>query len=105
MAHFGEQEEYEPLIPRITQAALADMVGTTRSRISFFVNRFRQHGFLEYGSGIRGNKSLANVVLLGELPETGAVRTASLNSLASSSQTKRKGAVPVADETRSQLSA
>jgi len=99
MAHFGEQDEYEPLIPRITQATLADMVGTTRSRVSFFMNRFRQHGFLEYGSRIRVNESLVNVVLLDELPELGAERASPLQSLVCRPQTARKDAAPVANRT------
>jgi CRP/FNR family cyclic AMP-dependent transcriptional regulator len=97
MAHFGQQGEYEPLIPRITQANLADMVGTTRSRISFFMNRFRQHGFLEYGSRIRVNESLVNVVLLDELPQHDAGRASPLHSLSSPPQTTRKGAAVVAN--------
>jgi len=63
MAQFGEPGEDEPLIPKITQETLAEMVGTTRSRVSFFMNRFRKLGFLEYNGGIRVRKSLLNVVL------------------------------------------
>jgi CRP-like cAMP-binding protein len=51
------------LIPAITQETLAEMFGTTRSRVSFFMNRFRDLGFIEYNGRIRVHKSLLNVVL------------------------------------------
>ena len=63
MAEFGKPGEPETLIPTITQETLADMIGTTRSRVSFFMNRFRKLGFLEYNGRIRVHKSLLNVVL------------------------------------------
>jgi len=63
MAEFGKPGEPETLIPSITQEALADMIGTTRSRVSFFMNRFRKLGFIEYNGRIRVHKSLLNVVL------------------------------------------
>jgi len=63
MAEFGTPGEPEPLIPRISQETLAEMVGTTRSRVSFFMNRFRKLGFIEYKDRIRVHKSLLNVVL------------------------------------------
>jgi CRP-like cAMP-binding protein len=63
MAEFGMPGEPETLIPAITQEALADMIGTTRSRVSFFMNRFRKLGFIEYNGRIRVHKSLLNVVL------------------------------------------
>ena len=63
MAEFGEPGEPESLIPRITQETLAEMIGTTRSRVSFFMNRFRKLGFIEYNGRIRVHKSLLNVVL------------------------------------------
>jgi CRP-like cAMP-binding protein len=63
MAEFGQQDEHETLIPKITQETLAEMIGTTRSRVSFFMNRFRKLGFIEYNGGIRVHKSLLNVVL------------------------------------------
>jgi CRP-like cAMP-binding protein len=53
----------ETLIPKITQETLAEMIGTTRSRVNFFMNRFRKLGFIEYNGGIRVHKSLLNVVL------------------------------------------
>ena len=63
MAELGKPGEHETLIPKITQDALAGMIGTTRSRVSFFMNRFRQLGFIEYNGGIRVRKSLLNIVL------------------------------------------
>jgi CRP-like cAMP-binding protein len=72
MAEFGNPGEPETLIPEITQKTLADMIGTTRSRVSFFMNRFRKLGFLEYNGRIRVNKSLLNVILHDQLPEDNA---------------------------------
>ncbi len=69
MAEFGKPGEPEMLIPPITQEALAEMIGTTRSRVSFFMNRFRKLGFIEYNGRIRVHKSLLNVVLHDQLPE------------------------------------
>jgi CRP-like cAMP-binding protein len=63
MAEYGEPGKPEPLIPPITQETLAEMIGTTRSRVSFFMNRFRKLGFIEYNGRIRVHKSLLNVVL------------------------------------------
>ena len=63
MAEFGKPGEGEMLIPKISQQTLAEMVGTTRSRVSFFMNRFRKLGFIEYDGRIHVNKSLLNVIL------------------------------------------
>jgi CRP/FNR family transcriptional regulator, cyclic AMP receptor protein len=63
MAEFGQPGEQEMLIPKISQQTLAEMVGTTRSRVSFFMNRFRKLGFVEYDGRIRVHKSLLNVIL------------------------------------------
>jgi CRP-like cAMP-binding protein len=63
MAEFGKAGEPEALIPKITQETLAEMIGTTRSRVSFFMNRFRKFGFIEYNGRIRVKRSLLNVVL------------------------------------------
>jgi CRP/FNR family cyclic AMP-dependent transcriptional regulator len=63
MAEFGKPGEPETLIPKITQETLAEMIGTTRSRVSFFMNRFRKLGFIDYKGRIRVHKSLLNVVL------------------------------------------
>ena len=69
MAEFGKPGEREQYIPQITQETLAEMVGTTRARVSFFMNRFRKLGFIEYNGRIKVHKSLLNVVLLGQWPE------------------------------------
>jgi CRP-like cAMP-binding protein len=74
MAEFGKPGEPEPFIPRISQETLAEMIGTTRSRVSFFMNRFRKLGFIEYNGRIKVHKSLLNVVLLDHLPEDNAQR-------------------------------
>ena len=64
LAHFGKEGVPEPVIPKISQETLAEMIGTTRSRVSFFMNRFRKLGFLDYGgSGLQVHSSLLNVVL------------------------------------------
>jgi CRP-like cAMP-binding protein len=63
MAEFGKPGDPESLIPQITQETLAEMIGTTRSRVSFFMNRFRNLGFIEYNGRIRVHKSLLNVLL------------------------------------------
>jgi CRP-like cAMP-binding protein len=69
MAEFGKPGEPETFIPPITQETLAEMIGTTRSRVSFFMNRFRKLGFIDYDGRIQVHKSLLNVVLLDQLPE------------------------------------
>jgi len=63
MADFGQPGEPESVIPKISQETLAEMIGTTRSRVSFFMNRFRKLGFIDYNGGIKVHKSLLNVVL------------------------------------------
>ena len=63
LAEFGKPGEPGWLIPKITQETLAEMIGTTRSRVSFFMNRFRKLGFIEYNGRIWVHKSLLNVVL------------------------------------------
>ena len=65
LAHFGKEGVPETVIPKISQETLAEMIGTTRSRVSFFMNRFRKLGFLNYngGSGLQVHSSLLNVVL------------------------------------------
>jgi CRP-like cAMP-binding protein len=69
MAEFGEPGKPEHLIPPITQETLAEMIGTTRSRVSFFMNRFRKLGLIEYNGRIRVHRSLLNVVLHDEFTE------------------------------------
>jgi CRP/FNR family transcriptional regulator, cyclic AMP receptor protein len=63
MAEFRQASGSETTIPKISQETLAEMIGTTRSRVSFFMNRFRKLGFVEYDGRIRVHKSLLNVVL------------------------------------------
>jgi CRP/FNR family transcriptional regulator, cyclic AMP receptor protein len=64
LAHFGKEGVPETVIPKMSQETLAEMVGTTRSRVSFFMNRFRKLGFVDYGgSGMKVHSSLLNVVL------------------------------------------
>ena len=63
MAEFGEPDKPERFIPPITQETLAEMIGTTRSRVSFFMNRFRKLGLIEYNGRIRVHKALLNVIL------------------------------------------
>ncbi len=75
MAKFGMPGEPEPLLPEITQETLAEMIGTTRSRVSFFMNGFRKMGFIEYNGRIIVHKSLLNVVLLDQLPQNNASHT------------------------------
>jgi CRP-like cAMP-binding protein len=64
MANFGQESKPIPLIAKMSQETLAEMVGTTRSRVSFFMNRFREMGFIEYdGAGMHVHNSLVSVVL------------------------------------------
>ena len=64
---FGKEGIPEPVVPKISQETLAEMIGTTRSRVSFFMNRFRKLGFIHYAGGVEGglqvHSSLLNVVL------------------------------------------
>jgi CRP-like cAMP-binding protein len=71
MAEFGKPGEPEPFIPKISQETLAEMIGTTRSRVSYFMNRFRKLGFIEYNGRIRVHKSLLNVILHDQFPDDG----------------------------------
>jgi len=65
LAHFGKEGKQETVIPKMSQETLAEMIGTTRSRVSFFMNRFRKLGFIDYegGSGLQVHSSLLNIVL------------------------------------------
>lgn len=63
LAHFGKEGRPEKVIPKISQETLAEMVGTTRSRVSFFMNRFRKLGFIKYNGELEIHSSLLNVVL------------------------------------------
>jgi CRP-like cAMP-binding protein len=70
MAEFGKPGEPEQYIPKISQETLAEMIGTTRSRVSFFMNRFRKLGFIEYNGRIKVHKSLLNAVLLDRMADS-----------------------------------
>jgi CRP/FNR family transcriptional regulator, cyclic AMP receptor protein len=63
LANFGKESKPEPLIAKISQETLAEMIGTTRSRVSFFMNKFRKLGFIDYNGHIEVHSSLLNVVL------------------------------------------
>ncbi len=93
MAEFGKPGEPESLIPQITQETLAEMIGTTRSRVSFFMNRFRKLGFIEYNGRIRVHKSLLNVVLHDQLPDKNAVSPSLLNNPQNKAKPARRRAV------------
>ncbi len=69
MAEFGQAGEPETQIPKISQETLAEMIGTTRSRVSFFMNRFRKLGFIDYNGRIQVHRSLLNVVLHDHMPD------------------------------------
>ena len=63
LAHFGKEGKPETVIAKISQETLAEMIGTTRSRVSFFMNKFRKLGFIDYNGELRVHSSLLNVVL------------------------------------------
>ena len=63
MAHFGKEGKPEAIIPKVSQEVLAEMIGTTRSRVSFFMNKFRKLGFLDYNGGVHVHSSLLSIVL------------------------------------------
>ncbi len=63
LAHFGKEGRSENVIPKISQETLAEMIGTTRARVNFFMNRFRQLGLIDYNGGLEVHSSLLDVVL------------------------------------------
>jgi CRP/FNR family transcriptional regulator, cyclic AMP receptor protein len=63
LANYGKESKPEPVMAKISQETLAEIIGTTRSRVSFFMNRFRKLGFIEYNGGLHVNSSLLNIVL------------------------------------------
>jgi hypothetical protein len=63
LANFGKDCKPETVIPKMSQETLAAIVGTTRSQVSFFMNRFRKMGFIDYKNGLEVHSSLLNVVL------------------------------------------
>jgi CRP-like cAMP-binding protein len=88
MAEFGRPGEPDTFIPPISQEALAEMLGTTRSRVAFLMDRFQKLGFITYNGRIQVHKSLLNVVLLDQLPE----------------QNSHKPAIPIARALKRNLS-
>jgi CRP/FNR family transcriptional regulator, cyclic AMP receptor protein len=63
LAHFGKESIPDATVPQISQETLAEMIGSTRSRVSFFMNRFRKLGFIQYNGGLKVHSSLLSVVL------------------------------------------
>jgi CRP-like cAMP-binding protein len=63
LARYGKEDQPEGMIPKISQETLAEMIGTTRSRVNFFMNKFRKLGFIHYNGGLQVHKSLLSVVL------------------------------------------
>jgi CRP/FNR family cyclic AMP-dependent transcriptional regulator len=90
MAEYGGSGEPETLIPPVTQETLAEMIGTTRSRVSFFMNRFRKLGYIEYNGRIRVHTSLLNMVLHDSLPEENATRPVLLDPPPSPARTAKR---------------
>jgi CRP-like cAMP-binding protein len=93
MAEFGQPGEPESMIPPITQEALADLIGTTRSRVSYFMNRFRKLGFISYNGRIHVHKSLLNVVLHDRLPEQRTSRPVILDPNPTPAEKKKRARV------------
>ncbi len=94
MAEFGQPGKPETLIPPITQETLADMIGTTRSRVSFFMNRFRKLGFIEYNGRIHVHGSLLNVVLHGGPPGQNSVSASLIDKKRDKTRAARKLSLP-----------
>jgi CRP/FNR family transcriptional regulator, cyclic AMP receptor protein len=63
LANFGKDRESEPILPKVSQEMLAEMIGTTRSRVSYFMNKFRKLGFIDYNGTLEVHNSLLNVIL------------------------------------------
>src|SRR6202165_3401860 len=63
LARYGKEDQPEGMIPKVSQETLAEMIGTTRSRVNFFMNKFRKLGFIHYNGGLQVHKSLLSVVL------------------------------------------
>ena len=90
MAEFGKPGEPEQYIPKISQETLAEMIGTTRSRVSFFMNRFRKLGFIEYNGRIKVHKSLLNAVLLDRMHDGNPKRPSVPSKLARRAYQRQK---------------
>jgi len=63
LAHYGETAQSQTMLPKVSQEVLAEMIGTTRSRVNFFMNKFRKLGFIKYNGGLQINTSLLSVIL------------------------------------------
>jgi CRP-like cAMP-binding protein len=63
LARYGKPDKPQRVLPKVSQEMLAEMIGTTRSRVNFFMNKFRKLGFIDYNGGIKVNSSLLSVVL------------------------------------------
>ena len=63
LARYGEEDKPHGVVPKVSQETLAEMIGTTRSRVNFFMNKFRKLGFIKYNGVLQINTSLLNVVL------------------------------------------
>ena len=63
LARYGKEDKPQRVLPKISQETLAEMVGTTRSRVNFFMNKFKKMGFIQYNGGLQVNASLLSVVL------------------------------------------
>ena len=111
MAEFGKPGERDTFIPPVSQETLAEMIGTTRSRVSFFMNRFRKLGFISYNGRIRVNKSLLNVVLLDQFPSQNShkpdipVMGTILRPIMPLVTTALKPVIPIVEKIRRKLSA
>jgi CRP/FNR family transcriptional regulator, cyclic AMP receptor protein len=90
MAEYGNATGPVTLIPPVTQETLANMIGTTRSRVSFFMNRFRKLGYISYNGRIRVHKSLLTMVLEDQLPEQNASRPTLLDPAPSRGRNARR---------------
>ena len=90
MAEYGEPGAPETLIPPVTQTTLGEMIGTTRSRVSYFMNRFRKLGYIDYNGGIRVHKSLLNAVLHDRLPEENSSKPRLLDPPPSRARTAKR---------------
>jgi len=93
MAQFGNSGEPQTLIPPVTQEALAEMIGTTRSRVSKFMNRFRKMGYIAYNGRIHVHKSLLNVVLHDKLPDQNLRRPVNLDPERTAAEKKRRAKI------------
>lgn len=94
MAEFGKPGKPVTLIPHVTQETLADMIGTTRARVSFFMNRFRKLGFIEYDGRIQVHKSLLNVILHDGPPGPNSVSASLIDKKKDKSKAAKHLAMP-----------